>query len=84
MEQIRILIVMPRMLHEIVETTLSSQPDMTVTGPVRRTESVAAAARRVRPDIVILGESQEGAGGVPWQVFKENPARDRRCTDAAR
>jgi DNA-binding NarL/FixJ family response regulator len=74
LKQTRILIVaMPRMLHEIVETTLSSQPDMTVTGPVRRKESVAAAARRVRADLVILRESQEGAAATPWQVLNQKP-----------
>jgi DNA-binding NarL/FixJ family response regulator len=75
LKQIRILIVaMPRMLHEIVETVVSSQPDMTVTEPVRRRESVAAAARRVRADIVILGESNDEPGEAPWRVLEENPS----------
>ena len=73
LEQIRILIVaMPRMLHEIVEATVLSQPDMVVVGSVRRTESVAAAARHLHADIVILGESQERVGATPWQMVNEN------------
>jgi chemotaxis response regulator CheB len=74
LEQIRILVVaMPRMLQGIIESVVSSQPDMTLVGPARRNKSVAAAARRVRADIVILGESQEDIGGTPWQVLNENP-----------
>ena len=74
LDPIRILITaMPRMLQEIIESVVSSQPDMTLTGPVRRMKSVAAAGRRVRADVVILGESQEHIGGTPWQMLNENP-----------
>jgi DNA-binding NarL/FixJ family response regulator len=64
---------MPRMLHEIVEAMVSSQPDMIVTVPVRGRESVAAAARRVRADIVILGESHQETGRTPWRLLREDP-----------
>jgi hypothetical protein len=74
LEQLRILIVaMPRMLHEIVEATISSQPDMILTGPVRRSERIAAAARRVRADLVIVGESRDNLGQRPWQLLTESP-----------
>jgi DNA-binding NarL/FixJ family response regulator len=74
LEQARILIVaMPRMLHEIVESMVSAQPDMAVTGPIRRTESIAAAARRLRANVVILGESKAGVHGTPWQTLDKNP-----------
>jgi DNA-binding NarL/FixJ family response regulator len=46
---------------------------MIVAGQVRPSERVATAARRVRADLVILRESQEGATGTPWQVLNEDP-----------
>ena len=51
----------------------ASQPGMIVAGQVRPSERVATAARRVRADLVILRESQEGATGTPWQVLNEDP-----------
>jgi DNA-binding NarL/FixJ family response regulator len=74
LRQIRILMTaMPHLLHEIVETMVTSQPDMASAGCVRRSESVAEAARRVRADLVILGENHEGADGAPWDVLNEYP-----------
>jgi DNA-binding NarL/FixJ family response regulator len=74
LEQIRILIAnMPHMLREIIETLVSSEADMTVTGLVRRTESLATAARRLRADAVILGTGRREAGGTLWQTLDERP-----------
>jgi DNA-binding NarL/FixJ family response regulator len=74
LKPIRILIAkMPRLLHEVVETMVSSQPDMIVTGQARESESVGAAARRLRADVVILTEDQEGGGVTPWEVLNEHP-----------
>jgi DNA-binding NarL/FixJ family response regulator len=64
---------MPRMLHEIVEAMVSSQPDMTVAAQVNGSESIAAAARRVRADLVILSESKDEPGQTLWQVLDEHP-----------
>jgi DNA-binding NarL/FixJ family response regulator len=74
LDPVRILIApMPKLLQQIIERTLAYQSDMIVAGQARPSESVAAAARRVRADLVILLESQEGAAGTPWQVLNENP-----------
>jgi DNA-binding NarL/FixJ family response regulator len=74
LKQIRVLIAaMPRLLHEVVENVVSPQPDMILAGRAGPSESVATAARRVRADLVILRDSQEGAGGAPWQLLNENP-----------
>ena len=74
MDPIRILITpMPRLLQQIIERMLASQPDMIVTAQAKPSKSMATAAKRVRADIVILAESREGAGGTPWQVLNENP-----------
>ena len=74
MDQIRILITaMPRLLREIVETMVAAQPDMIVAGQVKRSESVAAAARRVRADIVVLGDSLREHGEVPRRMLNEDP-----------
>ena len=74
LDPIRILITpMPRLLQQIIERMLASQPDMVVVGQAKSSESVATAARRVRADMVILREGQEGIGGKPWQTLNENP-----------
>ena len=72
--RIRILITpMPRLLQQIIEQTLATQPDMIVVGQAETSEYVAAAARRVRADVVILRETQEVVDGTPWQTLNENP-----------
>ena len=74
MDQIRILLTaMPRLLHEIVETTVTSQPDMTIAGRVGQSEDIAAAAKRTDAVVVILCESNDPSDGAPWQVLSENP-----------
>ena len=64
---------MPRLLQQIIEQTLAAQPDMIVVGQAETSEYVAAAARRVRADVVILRETQEVVDGTPWQTLNENP-----------
>jgi DNA-binding NarL/FixJ family response regulator len=64
---------MPRLLRQILEGAVASQPDVTVIRHVRPSENLAAAAKRVRADIVILGEAQEGAEGAPWEVLDKEP-----------
>jgi hypothetical protein len=64
---------MPRLLQQIITRMLASQPDMIITAQPRPSKSVATAARRVDADLVILRESQDGAGVAPWQVLNENP-----------
>ena len=74
MDAIRILITaMPRLLHQVVENMVASQPDMTLTAPVKQSESIAAAARRVRADLVIVSESRDEPSQTPWQVLDEHP-----------
>jgi DNA-binding NarL/FixJ family response regulator len=74
LDPIRILITpMPRLLQQIIELMLASQPDMIVAGHAKPSESVARAAKRVRADLVVLRENEGGAGGTPWQMLNENP-----------
>jgi len=74
LDPIRILITpMPRLLQQIIERVLASQPDMIVAGHAKASESVATAVRRVRADLVILSDSRGGTGETPWQMLDENP-----------
>lgn len=74
LRHVRILMTaMPRLLQQILESVMASEPDVTVIGQVRPSEGVAAAAKRVRADIVIMGEGREGADGTPWEVLNKNP-----------
>ena len=68
-----LLVAMPSMLREIVEGILASEPDMIVVRDVRRAETIAAAAKRLRADVVILGESHASSGEEPWRALNEDP-----------
>jgi hypothetical protein len=73
-DQIRILITaMPRLLHEIVERMVASQPDMSIAGQMRQSESIAAAATRTDAVVVILCGSEDQSNGGPWRVLEANP-----------
>ena len=57
MERIRILLVdMPRMLREIVNQSVSAQPDMEVVAEHAAHASMLSAARRSRANVVIVGD----------------------------
>ncbi|MGC2776548.1 MAG: hypothetical protein WA418_13045 [Bradyrhizobium sp.] len=54
MKQIRILVAgMPRMLVDIIEDIVASEPDLTIVGEIDRSTELASAARRTRADVVI-------------------------------
>jgi len=49
-----VLAEMPRMMREIVETTVGSEPDMHVVAALEADDSLAEVVARARADVVIL------------------------------
>jgi DNA-binding NarL/FixJ family response regulator len=50
-----LLIDMPRMLREIIESTLASEPDMDVVGAVAVEEALAATVDGADADVIVVG-----------------------------
>lgn len=56
MDTLRILLAaMPRLMSDLVELALSSEPDMEVVGVLVSTSSLASEVNVARPDLVVLG-----------------------------
>jgi DNA-binding NarL/FixJ family response regulator len=52
----RILIAaMQPLLREMIESAISAEGDMVITGPIKMHESIYAATERLHPDVVITG-----------------------------
>ena len=67
---------MPRMMHDIVETAIRSQPDMLVVGvmgALATSDALGSAVQRVRPDVVILGPQSEGARPTCEALLYDHP-----------
>jgi DNA-binding NarL/FixJ family response regulator len=74
LEQIRILLVdMPRLVHEMVESAVSAQRDMQVVGSVHGPGEVADAVRTSRPSFVIVGVDDEAFLDGCLEAFDDEP-----------
>ncbi len=55
MKRIRVLIAnQPRLMRELISTTIADQPDIELVGEVGRQGDVAEAVAQTRPDVLIL------------------------------
>jgi AmiR/NasT family two-component response regulator len=56
----RVLIAnMPRILREMISAVVASEPRFKIVGVLERNQDLAAAIRRTRADVVIVGERDE-------------------------
>lgn len=46
---------MPRLMRDIIEEALSAQPDMAIVDVLESPRALVAAARRTRPEFVVIG-----------------------------
>jgi len=55
MNRIRVLIAnQPRLMRELIRTTIADQPDIEVVGEVGRQEDLTEAVAQTRPDVLIV------------------------------
>jgi hypothetical protein len=77
LSSIRILLAaMPRMMHDIVETAIRSQPDMLVVGvmgAMATSGALSDAIQRAKPDVVILGPQTDGVRPTCEALLLEHP-----------
>ena len=67
---------MPRMMHDIVERAIRSQPDMLVVGvvgAVGASDVLSDAVQRAKPDVVILGLQPDSPLRVCEELLYDNP-----------
>lgn len=86
---IRILLAaMPRMLRDIIETAIRSQPDMIVVGVmgvVGAGDALSDAVQRDKPDVVILGiEADAGPHACEALLYDHPHVRLLEVTDDGR
>ena len=73
MRLLRIAIVtMQPLLGEILESAIAAEPDMIIAGPSDRNESMRSAAKRLRLDVVIVGEHEVQSDDL-MLLFRERP-----------
>jgi DNA-binding NarL/FixJ family response regulator len=73
-EPIRILLAdMPRTLEELVSEAVSTQPDMEVVGTVSDGESLLAATRRARAQLVVVAASEDAVEQRYRRVVLQQP-----------
>jgi hypothetical protein len=63
---------MQPLLGEILESAIAAEPDMVIAGPIDRSESMCSAAKRLRADVVIVGEHQ-ARSDESMLLFRERP-----------
>jgi len=55
MKRVRVLVAnQPRLMRELIMTTISDQPDIELVGEVGNVDDVAEAVEQARPDVLIL------------------------------
>ena len=56
MKRVRVLVAnQPRLMRELIMTTIADQPDIELVGEVGKQEDLADAVEQSRPDVLILG-----------------------------
>jgi DNA-binding NarL/FixJ family response regulator len=56
MKRIRVLVAnQPRLMRELIMTTIADQPDIELAGEVGKQDDLADAVAQTRPDVLILG-----------------------------
>ena len=61
MKRVRVLIAnRPRLMRELVMTTIADQPDIEIVGEIGNEADLADAVEQVRPDILILAMDEAG------------------------
>ena len=74
METLRILLAaMPRLMSDLVELGLGSQPDMEVVGVLESVSSLARDVTLARPDLLVLGISGTQLPEQCGPMFAEHP-----------
>lgn len=59
MKRVRVLVAnQPRLMRELVMTTIGDQPDIELVGDVREGEDLTETVEQVRPDVLILAMDQ--------------------------
>jgi DNA-binding NarL/FixJ family response regulator len=64
---------MPRMLCDIISSTLSGEPDMDVIGEPRDGVDVVRAASHMRVDVLVMGLADSELPGDCVRLFKVQP-----------
>ena len=55
MKRVRVLVAhQPRLMRELIMTTISDQPDIELAGEVGEEDNIAEAVEQARPDVLIL------------------------------
>jgi chemotaxis response regulator CheB len=52
--RIRVMVIVPRMLRDIIAETLASEPDIEMVGEIGDRESLLPRVGEIKPDVVIL------------------------------
>jgi len=61
MKRIRVLIAnQPRLMRELISTTIADQPDIELVGEVGREEDLTDAVAQTRPDVLIVAMDDQG------------------------
>jgi AmiR/NasT family two-component response regulator len=61
MKRVRVLVAnQPRLMRELIVTTIADQPDIELVGEVGNQADVIEVVEQVRPDVLILGMDRRG------------------------
>lgn len=72
MKPLRIIIAaMEPLLGQIVRRAVGAEPDMVIVGSVERVERLPTVAKQLRPDVVIMGQSDELPSDKVMQLLSE-------------
>lgn len=70
MRRIRILVAqMPRMLLDIVDSIVGTEPDMVIEGDYAADGDVRSAVRRADVDVLITGDGSAALDSEPWRAL---------------